>query len=62
MRLPVSQFIIGDGHCRAAGPKGQTICLAESGHEGDHEFRSFEGCFVRVPFDLGILPFGGFAY
>jgi hypothetical protein len=60
MRLVVPQFIIGDGHCRAAGPKGQTICLAAAGHDGDHEFSSLDGCFVRVPFKPGVLPFHGF--
>lgn len=55
-------FVIGDHLCAAPNADAQMLCFAVKGHEGDHMFRPWQGCRVRVPFGDGTVLFGGFAW
>ena len=60
--FPREGFLINAGHCRAPGAKHHDICLRPIGHDGEHEWSDWRGCYVRVPIGDGVVRFGGFAH
>ena len=61
--FPREGFIISKAQCGTPGPERHLMCLAPSGHEGEHTWCDWRGCRVRLPEELGqgTVPFCGFA-
>lgn len=62
VHFPRQGFIIGDHLCQMPGVDRYTMCFAPAGHDGDHQWRDWRGCTMRLPEGPGVIPFGGFAY